>query len=90
MFSDNINDPNDALEIQNILDIEAIQVQTGEHDDDENPCEDDQQFQDYDSYDDFFWNVDINGHEVVSSQSSTSTTIMPKVLSVHTTSTKLL
>ena len=85
MFSDNINDPNDALEIQNILDIEAIQLQTGEHDDDSDPYEDDQQFQEHDSYDDFFGNVDINGHDVVSSLSSTSKTIMPKVLTNHIT-----
>ena len=85
MFSDKINDPNDALEIQNILDIEAIQLQTGEHDDDSDPYEDDQQFQEHDSYDDFFGNVDSNGHDLVSSLSSTSKTIMPKVLSVHTT-----
>jgi len=65
MYGDNINDPNDALEIQSILDIESIQLQAaGEHDDDGEPGEDTEQYQECDSYDDYFGNVDIDGNEL--------------------------
>jgi hypothetical protein len=56
MFGDNIFDPNEALEVQNILDIEASE---GNFDD----IPPDQGDEDEDHDDDFFGHCDINGNE---------------------------